>query len=134
MAEIEIHECILQHCDILSGCVYLCKCVYVCGRGGGVGQMIYVLGFCQRRAKDSTSKSSYLETDSVFTQTPMFYFYSFLRSGIWAQVTFRDGFDHEDASQRSSSTVKALSTHREEPTANTGTEPSCQSAVCRLYL
>lgn len=61
--------------------------------------MIYVLAFCQCWARDFTSKSSYLKTDTAFARTHMFYFYSFLRSGIQAQVTFRDGFDHEDASQ-----------------------------------
>lgn len=49
--------------DILS----LCVC-------GSAVQMIYVLGFCQRRARDSTSKSSYLKTDIVSPRPPCFIF------------------------------------------------------------
>lgn len=65
---------------------------------------------------------SYL-TGILFSQTPMFYFYSFLRSGIWTQVTFRGGFDHEDASQRIEvAQRKALSTHIQQATANIGTD------------
>ena len=58
--------------------------------------MIYVLAFCRR----FHFKKLLPEDWQQVVQTPMFYFYSFLRSGILAQVTFCDGFDHEDARQR----------------------------------
>lgn len=73
--------------------VFLHVCVCVCGRAV---QVIYVLVFV------SIGREIPLQNhlpDKGFARTPMFYFYSFLRSGIWAQVTFCDGFDHEDTSQ-----------------------------------
>lgn len=51
------------------------------------------------------SNSGYLETDSLCRcalrtpWTPMFYFNSFLKSAVRAQVTFCVGFHHQDAHQ-----------------------------------